>query len=36
MDNVVPKIKNNNHEILTLIQIRDGLLPKLMSNEITL
>ena len=36
MDNVVPKIKKNNHEILTLIQIRDGLLPKLMSNEITL
>ena len=36
MNNVVPKIKNNNHEILTLIQIRDGLLPKLMSNEITL
>ena len=36
IDNIVPKIKNNNHEILTLIQMRDGLLPKLMSNEITI
>jgi type I restriction enzyme S subunit len=28
------KIINNNNEIQTLIQTRDGLLPKLMSNEI--
>ena len=30
------KIINNNSEIQTLIQTRDGLLPKLMSNEIIL
>lgn len=30
------KIINNNNEIRTLIQTRDGLLPKLMSNEIKL
>ena len=30
------KIINNNNEIRTLIQTRDGLLPKLMSNEINL
>lgn len=30
------KIMNNNNEIQTLIQTRDGLLPKLMSNEITI
>ena len=28
------KIINNNNEIQTFIQTRDGLLPKLMSNEI--
>jgi type I restriction enzyme S subunit len=28
------KIINNNNEIRTLIQTRDGLLPKLMSGEI--
>ena len=30
------KIMNNNNEIQTLIQTRDGLLPKLMSNEINI
>ena len=30
------KIINNNNEIQTLIQTRDGLLPKLMSNEISI
>lgn len=30
------KIINNNNEIHTLIQTRDGLLPKLMSNEINI
>ncbi len=30
------KIINNNNEIQTLIQTRDGLLPKLMSNEIAI
>ena len=30
------KIINNNNEIQTLIQTRDGLLPKLMSNEINI
>ncbi len=30
----ITKIRNNNKQIQTLIQTRDGLLPKLMSNEI--
>lgn len=30
----ITKIRNNNNQIQTLIQTRDGLLPKLMSNEI--
>ncbi len=36
MVEVIEKEKNNNKQIQTLIQTRDGLLPKLMSNEIAL
>ena len=36
MDNVLQKIETNNKQIRTLIQTRDGLLPRLMSNEINL
>ena len=32
----ITKIRNNNKQIRTLIQMRDGLLPKLMNNEIKL
>ena len=34
IDPYFKKMKNNNKQIQTLIQTRDGLLPKLMSNEI--
>ena len=34
MDGLVQKMENNNKQIQTLIQTRDGLLPKLMNNEI--
>ena len=34
MVEVIEKEKNNNKQIQTLIQTRDGLLPKLLSNEI--
>jgi type I restriction enzyme S subunit len=33
-DLIYEKVENNNKQIQTLIQTRDGLLPKLMSNEI--
>lgn len=33
-DLIYEKVENNNNQIQTLIQTRDGLLPKLMSNEI--
>ena len=36
MDGLLQKMENNNKQIQTLIQTRDGLLPKLMSNEITI
>lgn len=36
VNSIDDKIKNNNNEIQTLIQTRDGLLPRLMSNEIAL
>ena len=36
MECVLKKMENNNEQINTLIQTRDGLLPKLMSNEITI
>ena len=35
-DLIYEKVENNNKQIQTLIQTRDGLLPKLMSNEIAL
>lgn len=34
IENIFEKIENNNNEIQTLIQTRNGLLPKLMSGEI--
>lgn len=34
IENIVSKMHNNNKQIQTLIQTRDGLLPKLMSGEI--
>ena len=34
MEGLLRKMENNNEQINTLIQTRDGLLPKLMSNEI--
>ena len=34
MSNIYKKIDNNNKQIQTLIQQRDGLLPKLMSGEV--
>ena len=36
IETMVSKMHNNNVQIQTLIQTRDGLLPKLMSNEIKL
>lgn len=36
VESINKKILNNNNEIQTLIQTCDGLLPKLMSNEITI
>ena len=36
MEGLLRKMENNNEQINTLIQTRDGLLPKLMSNEIKL
>ena len=33
---LLQKIENNNKQILTLIQTKDGLLPKLMFNEINI
>jgi len=36
MDGILKKMENNNKQIQTLIQTRDGLLPKLMSNEISI
>ena len=34
MEEIIEKEKNINKQIQTLIQTRDGLLPRLMSNEI--
>lgn len=34
IDNIVSKMHNNNNQIRTLIETRDGLLPRLMSGEI--
>ncbi|MBQ8020049.1 MAG: restriction endonuclease subunit S [Paludibacteraceae bacterium] len=34
MDGLLQKMENNNKQIQTLIQTRDGLLPKLMSGEV--
>lgn len=34
MNGILPKIENNNKQIHTLIQTRDGLLPRLMGGEI--
>ena len=36
MEGLLKKMENNNKQIKTLVQTRDGLLPKLMSNEIIL
>lgn len=36
MNGLLQKIENNNKQILTLIQTKDGLLPKLMFNEINI
>jgi len=36
MEGLLKKMENNNEQINTLVQIRDGLLPRLMSNEIKL
>jgi type I restriction enzyme S subunit len=36
MDGILKKMENNNKQIQTLIQTRDGLLPRLMSNEINI
>ena len=36
MDNVLQKIETNNKQILTLVQTRDGLLPRLMGGEVKL
>ena len=36
MEGLLRKMENNNEQINTLIQTRDGLLPKLMSSEIKL
>ena len=36
MEGLLKKMENNNKQIKTLVQTRDGLLPKLMSNEIKL
>ena len=36
IDTMVSKMNNNNKQIQTLIQMRDGLLPRLMSGEIKL
>lgn len=36
MEGLLRKMENNNEQINTLIQTRDGLLPKLMSNEINI